>query len=301
MRQPRIRILAWNVLYRDLEARTEGLAATIAGVKADIVLLQETNPHHAELMAQQLGMTVVGCGPEAPTGGVTSVPAVLARIDNVDPVPGSGVILTDETKTYAVVHGFVVGSHRLVAASVHLTHTSQAGRMALDQGYVAAAQGLGPVDAIGDASIRDSVAARLGQIEPLTTIVDELAVEGAAVVLGGDFNFVPRGPEYQRLLGFGYADAWEAGPRLGSRDTIIEHNPLIGDGVGVYDDVSDPLLVGATGPHDYTLDFHFISGLRCQAAWVIGRPDPLAPEWHSDHLGVAGDYEIASDGGAPVA
>ena len=300
MSQLPLRVLTWNVLYRDLDGRADGLAAAIAEVAPDIVVLQETNRSHAEATASRLDMAVIGCGPSAPGGAVTSVPAILARVDVADPAPGTAVVLADDTKTYAVLHPFHLGPRRLVVASVHLTHTAQAGRMALDEAYVTAAQGLGDVADIADATVADSVTARLGQIESLTAAAASLAGVDAAVILAGDFNFVPHGVEYRRLLAAGYADAWTAGPRLGSRDTIIEHNPLISDGPGVYAEAGAAVMTGTTGPLDYTLDYHFVARVRCRAAWVVGRPDPLAPVWHSDHLGVAADHEIAPDRGASV-
>ncbi len=301
MSDPRIRTLNWNVLYRDLERRAEGLADAIASVGPDLVLLQETNPSHAAETAERLGMVVVGCGPAEAAGTITSVPAILARFGAVDPSPDPGLILTDAAKTYAVVHPFAVGGRRLIVASIHLTHTAQAGRMALDHDVVAAAQGGATVADIADPTIRDSVRARLAQLDALEAAVRSLAGDGDPILLGGDFNFVPRGPEYRRVLDAGFDDAWESGPRLGSRDTIIEHNPLISDGPGVYDVVSKAALTGTTGPLDYTLDYQFVAGLRCRAAWVVGRPDPVAPIWHSDHLGVATDHEIVPGRTASVA
>ncbi len=296
MNPDRLRVLSWNVLYRELDARADGIADVIAAVGPDIVLLQETNPDHAEATARNLDLQVVGCGPAAPEPGPTSVPAILVRPSLIDASPGDGGVLADDDKTFAVWRTLTDGPATIVVASVHLTHTFQAGRMALDERYVAAAGGRGEAEAIDDPTIGDSVAARIRQLGALVETLGSEADRAVPIVLGGDFNFVPQGIEYRHLLGAGYADSWEAGPRLGSRDTILEHNPLISDGPGVYTEASGRFLPGTTGPLDYTLDFHFTRNLACRAAWVVGRPDPERPIWHSDHLAVAADYSVEKTG-----
>ena len=283
-----VRVVSWNVLYHDLPIRADGLCRVIAKAKPDIVLLQETNPENAAFVSDQLGMALLGCGPRASGQPFHSAPAILAR--DADAPAKECLVLADEDKVYAILTTYAVGSSEVLVGSVHLTHTNHVGRISLDPDYVAAAQCLASVEAIRDDSIRLSVQARLRQLNALLDAV----VNRTVVLLGGDFNFVPHGVEYRHLLTAGYGDCWDAGPRLGSRDTVLEQNPLIASGPGAYTPIARSAMPGTTGPLDYTLDFQFTKGLHGVAAWVLGRPDPDAPVWHSDHLGLAADYDIDS-------
>lgn len=287
-----LRVATWNVLNRDRAHRTPLLVETLARVDADVVLLQETEPAHARELADALGYSWCVAAP-AGDAPVESLPALLSRL----PVANTEVIElpTDyRQKFYAVCAHLAMPTGTVTAVSTHLRHTPQAGRMALDPAVRAYGEaGDAPVDIDGPAA---TIALRLTQLAVIRRHLD--ARLGAPLVFGGDLNFLPDGPEYRAVLDWGVRDSWRAGPRLGSGATILEHNPLIADGAGVYTDPFVRQAPGGEAPLDYTLDFQFASrSLRPGAAWVFGRPSPspspaTRDQWASDHLGIAVDYSV---------
>ena len=289
-----MRVVTWNVLYRNREERTDLLVNRLRRVEPDVVLLQETSPEHAETVAEQLGLTMVGCGRSIPDLPHESAPALLCSVaGDITPV-GDVIELSMDDRTYAILSRVRLSDGtEAVIGSVHLSHTGQAGRMGIDLGYARFSTGHGSLDEVADETFRTSVATRLEQLMELDRVIaGEQPRRG--VLLGGDFNFITYGGEYRRVLELGFSDAWSSGPRLGTRDTILEYNPLIGDGRGVYSERPPGVMQGVTGPLDYTLDFQFFTpGLTAESAWTLGRPDEDDPEWVSDHLGLAADYRLS--------
>ncbi|WP_141692796.1 endonuclease/exonuclease/phosphatase family protein [Leifsonia xyli] len=221
-----------------------------------------------------------------------SLPAVLSRtapadaetIDLPDPLGGAERRLATAT--------IPCNGLPLRFTSLHLRNTERAGRLGLDRDYRAAGAGRLPLDGVRDDGIRRSVEIRL---EQLAAVEERLgAWPGQPHILTGDLNFLPDGLEYRRIIGWGLADAWRAAPRLGSGATILERNPLVGDGPRAYAEQAAPLLPGSTGDLDYTLDYQFHSpGLRPGAAWTLSDPGRDGA-WPSDHLGHVVDYTVES-------
>lgn len=316
-----LRVATWNVLNRDRARRTPLLVETLARVDADVVLLQETEPAHARELADTLGYAWYVA---APTGDapVESLPALLSRLPvaNVEMIE----LPTDyRQRFYAVCAEIGTPAGPLTAVSTHLRHTARAGRMALDPAVRAwddtapgvqgdAAPGVRGDAAPGTAADDETdLATRASDPDPdspaaiIAMRLAQLAVIrerlgrylDAPLLFGGDLNFLPDGPEYRAVLDWGVRDAWRAGPRLGSGATILEHNPLIADGAGIYAEEFGRQAPGGEAPLDYTLDFQFASPfLRPGAAWVFGRPSPATrDQWASDHLGIAVDYHLDYD------
>lgn len=279
-------IATWNVLYRDRDTRLPLLTDRVLAIKPDVLLLQETNTAHAHALADATGMTVACVAPEDPEGpGVqpavlTATASVSADVHTLSTRPG-----VYRHYAYAVVD--IAGS-RVRVSTTHLQHTVLAGRMGIDQSYAAVARGDITLDQIADDEIRVSVGRRLDELEQIETIRGQL--EHLPEIFCGDLNFVPRGPEYQRILSWGMTDAWASGPRLGSGATILGANPLIADGPHAYDHDAADQLPGHTGLLDYILDFQFHTPeLRADHAWTFGAADDLG-RWPSDHLGLAVKY-----------
>lgn len=282
-----IRVLTWNILYREADARLETLCARIREAAPDVVLLQESNRSHAEAVARELGMSVAVVAPEPVDS--PSVPAIVTGLP-VRETAAHSLISGAPRGTWAVSAQVDTPDGPVSLISTHLQHTSQAGRMALDPQYRAVAAGA-PVDVIDEEQLRESVRRRLVELGIIDGLVKSLAVR-MPVVLGGDLNCPPDGIEYRTVVGWGLNDSWRAGPRLGSGDTILERNPLISDVPGVYSDLAAKALPGLKADLDYTLDFLFHTReLHAGDAWVVGRPLPRE-SWASDHLGLVVDYSV---------
>lgn len=279
-----MRVVTWNVLWRDRNQRLDALCRCLAAVRPDVVLLQETSPDHAAAVAQRLDLAAIAVPPRdriepMPGTDTISVPAILARrLDRKKSIKltGGGPACWLIT---AAVPGPDGGAVRI--GSVHLAATRAAGRMTLDPDYLAAARSELGHEAIREPGLRESVATRLQQ---LATVRAEFT-EQQPWLLAGDCNFVPAGIEHRHLLRSGAVDAWEEGPRPGSRCTIVAANPLVAETAADYPDLPPGLPT-----LDYTLDFQFHSGHGAAlAGWTIGVPAP-GLDWPSDHLGLAVDY-----------
>lgn len=253
------RVATWNVLYRELEQREQRVLDELERLRADIVLLQETNAAHAERVAEAMGMRTVVC-PSGEHGNV--VPAVLAREASVDT---DIVMLPDvgaPVRQFAVAATVPVGTHTVRAVSVHLRHTASAWRLA-HGGALA-----------DEPDARATVADRVVQVEALHRArAGWIAADHE--VIGGDMNFVPGGIEYAAIVEQGFRDAAEGRRQA----TVLAANPLIRD------TPTDPAL-----QRDYTLDFQFHDRrLDVARLDVFGHPD-AGGVWPSDHLGVVVDY-----------
>lgn len=282
-------VTTWNVLYRDLGRRTALQAERLESIRPDVLLLQETNGEHAHALAERIGMTVAAIAPDD-EGAPTVVPAVLVR----EPAVAAGVrtlpILLRDRHRHYVYADVRVGNRTVRCSTSHLQHTHRAGQMGFDTDYAAASRGEIAVDEITHDEIRTTVLRRL---EELSLIARErAALSPAPEIFGGDLNFVPRGPEYHRILSWEMADSWTANPRLGSGATIIGANPLIADGPHTYDHEIAELFPGHVGTIDYTLDYLFHSReLSTRRAWTFGTGRD-GSDWPSDHLGLTVQYEL---------
>lgn len=283
-------VATWNVLYRGLDQRTPLLAECIRTVCPDVLLLQETNLVHAHRLADAVGMRVaaVGAGTEGPAADV--IPAILSALPVID--AGARPLRLPEARPYVFADVQFEGQ-QVRCATTHLRHTAQAGRMGADRDLAATSRGERGINEIGDEEIRSSVARRLSELAEIQHVRSQL--EPLPEIFGGDLNFVPRSPEYHRILGWGMADAWTDGPRLGSGATIVGVNPLIGDGPLAYDALLTARYPGHVGPIDYTLDYQFHTHrLRADHAWTFGNAiDNVG--WPSDHLGLAVEYSLHAD------
>lgn len=284
-----VRVATLNVLWRDRMGRLDVAGRALQRVDADIILLQETSAEHAAALAERIGHEPVLVAPDARPGEVTSVPAILSRT----PAVRTRLVelpLRGDRPHYACLATFGADAGGLTAVSTHLRHTNQAGRMALDarlRTWTPPMDDPGPSDPRGT-DLLGTVADRMIQLEGAHAEVRRFF--GTPLVFGGDLNFVPDGPEYRTILAWGLADSWRAGPRLGSPHTILEANPLIGDGPGLYSAEAATAYPGMGGGLDYTLDFLFHSrAIRAGAAWVFGRPT-AGEDWPSDHLGLVVEY-----------
>lgn len=279
-----LRVATWNVLFRSRTERSGLLADHLRAVDADVVLLQETDAEHAEEMARRIGLFVadVDVDSERPHVGVAvlwSATLAAARSGPTDRIPLSPMYAEATT---------VVDGRTLRFASTHLSNTPEAWRLTFDRDYRAAATDRALIGRISDTSIRHSVARRMAQLDELLSY--RASTGAQAEVLGGDFNCVPRGVEYNTMLASGLHDAWTAGPRIGAGTTVLARNPLIGDGQAAAR-VASAELPGFDADPDYALDFQFHSpSVTPRNAWTFG--EARAGRWASDHLGIAVDYTV---------
>lgn len=284
-----LRLATWNILNSNRFDRLELLSRHLRNVHPDVVLLQESSPQYALALADELGMHVaVTAVDPALRDEETSVPAILSAYEtsnaNVQELP------SDTGRAFFHVSATIHATGAEVrVGSAHLRHTPQAGRMGLDADYRAAAASRSHTGNIKDADLRISVLQRLEQLDAMLSRLDP----GEPTIFGGDFNFVPDGIEY-RTLASQFVDTWRSAPRLGHGATILERNPLIGDGRGLYTRQAGSVLEGSTGDLDYTLDYQFCSpGIEVGAAWTIGDPNTAETSaWPSDHLGIVADYAL---------
>ena len=280
-----MRSLSWNVLYRDRDARLELLAARAGAIEPDIILLQETSPEHASRLGAALGLELVAGGSELEIPGWTPShsPAVLVR----------PTMRTQPTGCLHAANGHDGGNRVFAAgaqvtlddgrtlriASVHLSSTRLAGRMGHDLSYRRSAR-LGDTAVVDDGAIRRSMMQRMDEIERLLEFISSPGADYA--VIGGDFNFVPYGPEYRVLELAGFRDAWEAAPRLGSRDTILEDNLLLTDGVRVYSS-QRPQIFPRSSPDHRGRSITRWTSTSCRALWTLavrgrlGEPRGIGP------------------------
>lgn len=302
MHRSPLRVLTWNILRWSRPARLDALTRTLAHVDADIVLLQECDAHTAHRLGERLGYAA--CAPDSGDPAIDdpthSDPCILTRLPHRDPVRIPLEEPSDAPLADALGIQIELEPDRwLEVRSIHLSHTSEAGRLGFDREYLLwdheGASWTGPR--------ADSVRRRLRQIPRVFGDLPELGIAA------GDINCPPFGPEYRAILGHGWLDAWTAGPRLGSGHTIVEASPYTAPEAAGYRSDGSQQWPAASGPWDYTLDAQFHRGLLPLWAWTIGRgeqrpwpgathrADPanddwVVEDWPSDHLGIVVDYEF---------
>ena len=271
---PRLRVVTWNVLYRDLARRLDRLTEVLARLDAHVVCTQEALADTHHVLAERLGLSSYwvpsGFPPPADEIGcavASRYPVVEARalgMDAAKPTRSAAAALIDTP----------LGMVWIISA--HLMYTPTAGLGAADPPY-------------GSDSPVPSVAARIDEISALSTTAADL--DGDHVLLCGDLNLLPDSPEYRHLAACGWADAWRRRPRLGSRATIVDANPLLDDAEPAHYRRAHQGLAGGPDTFDYTLDYQMLRGetLAATHAWTIGGQRDGYP---SDHLGVVVDYTI---------
>ena len=276
MNRSRLRVVTWNLLYRDQEQRLDRLAIPLARLDADIVCTQEILAPTHEPLAERLGLlshwapsgfpppaTGLGCAVASrhPVLDARTLPLGTGSADRA----AAGVKLRTPLGTVWVI-------------SAHLMYTPDAG--------LAAAYP--PYETHGSIA---SVMQRIDEISALSETAAALA--GDHVLLCGDLNLLPDSPEYHHLTSCGWTDTWRQRPRLGSRATIADTNPLLPDSELTRYRNAHVGLPGRPDVFDYTLDYQMIRGdtLLAAHAWTLGgEPD----RYPSDHLALAVDYRVIS-------
>lgn len=277
----KLRVVTWNVLYRNRDDRLGLLAATVSTLEPDVVLLQESSPQHAADLASELGMRVAAVPQE--DADLVSVPAVLTAREpsevHIDALSG------DDGRNYYLATAVIeVDSARIRLGSTHLRHTPSAWQMT-EVGRRFAKESFIDIDAD---TIDATTSVRLRQVAEIDALLHQAMTPVDHEILGGDFNLVPDSPEYAAILETRFRDSWNDTTALTSRETVLARNPLIGD--------TPPRMrsAGTTSrAFDYTLDYQFhSSGMVVDHVEVIGEPNG-AETWPSDHLGLVVDYTTA--------
>lgn len=270
-----LRVVTWNILYRDQEQRFDRLADALTRLDADIVCLQEILAATHESLAERLGLhshwVPAGFPPPAERLGcavagrhpIVDAQALLLGAGNTDRAAAAAKLQTPRGTLWAI--------------SAHLMYTPDAGLAAAYPPYETRA----PIA---------SVAHRIDEISTLSETA--AALEGSHVLLCGDLNLLPDSTEYRHLTACGWTDTWRQRPRLGSRATIVDTNPLLpGAELARYRHAHTG-LPGRPDAFDYPLDYQMLRGetLLAAHAWTFGGE---RDEYPSDHLGLAVDYHVA--------
>ena len=270
----RLRVATWNLLYRGLESpRLDRIAETVSRVGADIVCAQEVPERsHAEL-SERIGDSNFW----APTGTKSPEKNFGCSLWSRYPMTEVRKIALDPRvlrQAAAVEIDTPLGTVFVISA--HLTHTPAAGMAAADPPYE-------------DEQQVPSVRSRLAEISALTAAVIGLGCDH--LLLCGDLNLLPDGPEYRRLTDCGWSDSWRQRPRLGTPATVIHDNPLLPPVERPDYERAHAGLPGRAANFDYTLDYQFMrpETLRADRAWTFGG---AADGYPSDHLGVVVDYSL---------
>jgi endonuclease/exonuclease/phosphatase family metal-dependent hydrolase len=258
-----MRLVTWNTLWRfgNWEPRQPLLARTLRGTAPDVVLLQETWPDQAEVLAEQCGLQLLGFSGGYFDQDLSSVPvdaefgnAILARsgeieIDESFPAPGDPA---PRRLLVAAIEG------RRFATS-HLTHMPHAGEQRARQlEWI-----VGRLRGSGGAADRD-----------------------ATFVFGGDCNLVPSSNEYRVAPELGLRDLWAEHHPADHGPTMLPANPEIAQ-VGWMDERNDVTVPPGTGVR---LDYLWASGaVGCSSIERFGVGD--GKRWPSDHLGLVAELD----------
>jgi len=257
-----VRLACWNTLWRfgDWQPRQELLAAGLASLEPDVVLLQEAWPAQTRELAAACGLEVLGFSGGHFDQKLSSVPvdaefgnAILARSGQIEldvafPAPGDPA---PRRLLVAQVEG------RRFATS-HLTHMNECG----------------PV--------------RAQQVQFIVDQLQSLGEGDEPFLFGGDCNLVPSSDEYRVAVGLGLRDLW-AEHRPGDHGpTMIPANPEIAQ-VGWMDDRNDHTVPPGTG---IRLDYLWASeDVTCSSIERFGGADVdgAGARWASDHLGLVAE------------
>lgn len=270
-----LRVVTWNILYRDQEQRLDRLADALARLDADIVCLQEVLAAAHEPLAERLGLHShwVPSGFPPPADGLGCAVAGRHPIVDAQALPlGAG-----NTGRAAAGAKLKTPLGTLWAISTHLMYTPDAGLAAAYPPY----------------ETRVPIASVTQRIDEISTLSETVAaLEGDHVLLCGDLNLLPDGAEYRHLTAHGWTDTWRQRPRLGSRATIVDTNPLLPGAELTRYRHAHTGLPGRPDVFDYTLDYQMMRGetLLAGHAWTFGGE---RDEYPSDHLGLAVDYRVA--------
>ncbi|QKT10694.1 endonuclease/exonuclease/phosphatase family protein [Rhodococcus sp. W8901] len=202
-----LRVVTWNVLHTNRHQRVGLLAAAVATRRPDVVLLQESNPRHAEDLAAELGMHVAAVPDDA--ADLVSVPAVLSTREpsevRVDCLAGD-----DGRNYYLTTAVLEVDSTRIRVGSTHLRHTPSAWQMTETGRRFARDSGI----RIDFGAIEATTAVRLRQLAEIGDLLHRKMEPVDHEILGGDFNLVPpTAPSTPRSSRTGFGTAGTAPPR----------------------------------------------------------------------------------------
>lgn len=278
-----MRVVSWNVWWKfdDVEQRQRLIVQNLLALNPDAVMLQETWPAQVESLAEQTGMHGYFLGDVAGEDqrefGIGMLLRDKPREIREFNLPAAPRDYEDSNRYFlaALLNG---PNGPVWLGTTHLSHTSNAYKLA----------GTEPVDTeIGQEC-------RLRQLAVLLPVLTELQ-QSAAVVFGGDLNFMPGSVEYQEFAKVDLADAWLDRPRLGDRSTILANNPYLAKEQSGVEALAAELPGNAAGAN-YCLDFQFFAGnISARRAWTVGAGNPAErSSWPSDHLAVVVDY-VTSD------
>lgn len=278
-----LRVVTWNLLHRDQPQRLDRLADVLARLDADIVCAQEILAATHEPLAARLGLrshwapsgfpppaTGLGCA-VASRHPIVEARTLPLAAGNADRAAAALKLRTPVGTVWAI--------------SAHLMYTPSAGLAAAYPPY-------------GSDSQVASVSQRIDEITVLSAAAAGL--DSDHMLLCGDLNLLPDSVEYRHLASCSWTDAWRQRPRLGSRATVVDANPLLPETeLARYRDAHAGLSA-RTDVFDYTLDYQMLRGktLLATHAWTIGgRHDGYL----SDHLGLVVDYRVISHRGRSTA
>lgn len=251
-----MRLVTWNTLWRfgDWRPRQPLLAAALAELRPDVVLLQETWPAQAKDLAAASGLRVLGFSGGYFDQELSSVP-VDAEFGNAI-LASDGAIEVDE----AFESPGDPAPRRLLAARIdgRLWATSHLCHMA-GAGHVRAGQ-------------IEHIRQRLGSSEPF--------------VFGGDCNLVPHSAEHGVARELGLRDLWAEHHPDDPGPTMVPTNPEIAQ-VEWMDQRNGDHVPPGTG---IRVDYLWASGdVGCSSIDRFGVGD--GPRWASDHLGLVADVQ----------
>ncbi len=267
-----LRVVTWNLLYRDQRQRLDRLTDALARLDAQIVCVQEILATTHEPLAERLGLH----SHWAPSGFPPPATGLGCAVASRHPIVEARTLQLGASNAgraaAAVKLRTPLGT--VWAISAHLMCTPDAGLAAAYPPYETRA----PIA---------SVAQRIDEITTLSGTAAALA--GDHVLLCGDLNLLPDSAEYRHLTACGWIDTWRRRPRLGSRATIVDANPRLPGAELTRYRHAHTGLPGRPDAFDYTLDYQMIRGetLLAAHAWTIGGQRDGYP---SDHLGLAVDY-----------
>jgi endonuclease/exonuclease/phosphatase family metal-dependent hydrolase len=261
-----MRLVTWNTLWRfgDWQPRQPLLAAALADLRPEVVLLQETWPEQSEELAAACGLRVLGYSGGFFDQELSSVPddelfgnAILGRTGEIvvdqpfasdgDPAP--------RRLLAATVDGMLV-------ASVHLSHMADRGHTRADQ---------------------------------LAEIVSVLGEVSQDFLIGGDCNLVPSSPEHEVARRLGLVDSWAALRPGDHGPTMVPDNPEIAE-TSWMDARNDHTVPPGTG---IRLDYLWTHG-RPTVRSIDRFGSVAGARWPSDHLGLVAELVPDPQGSRPA-
>jgi len=253
-----MRLACWNTLWRfgDWPPRQPLLAAGLATLEPDVVLLQEAWPAQARELAAACELEVLGFSGGHFDQKLSSVPvdaefgnAILARSGGIE----IDIVLAGPGDP-APRRLLAARIDDLLVATSHLSHMSEAGQTRAAQ---------------------------------LTAIADCVA-DADRFVFGGDCNLVPSSDEYGVAIELGLRDLWAERHPGDHGPTMVPDNPEITE-VAWMDDRNGDTVPPGTG---IRLDYLWASrDVVCSSIERFGGAEVTGAgaRWASDHLGLVAE------------